>query len=185
MAYDWLQTLGISANHILVAGDSAGGNLTLALLVALRDAGKPLPAGAVALSPVTDLAFTGEAIQSRLHLDPILSQGGGSAVIQDYIGNHDPHEPLISPLYADLQDLPPILIHVGDHEILLDDAVRFGEKAVAAGVDTQVVVWPEMFHVFPIFVPFIPEASQAVSQIAEYIHRKLGENLTTEGKLTN
>lgn len=175
-AYDWLQANGITADKILVAGDSAGGNLALALLVALRDAGKSLPAGAVALSPATDLAFTGESIHNRLHLDPILSHSGTYTIIQDYIGDHDPHEPLVSPLYAELQALPPILIHVGDHEILLDDAVRFGERAVAAGVDAQIVVWPEMFHVFQIFIPFLPEARQAVRQMAVFIRKTLHEN---------
>ena len=113
---------------------SPGGNLTLALLVALRDADKPLPAGAVALSPATDLAFTGASIKTRAHLDPILANIGSDRLIPDYITTNDPHHPYISPLYADLRGLPPLLIHVGDLETLLDDAVRFGERARAAGV---------------------------------------------------
>ncbi len=172
-AYEWLLQGGISANNILVAGDSAGGNLTLALLIALRDASKPLPAGAVALSPATDLAFTGKSVQTRLHLDPLFSGGGPTTIVQDYITNHDPHEPLISPLYGDLHGLPPLLIHVGDHEILLDDSIRFGENAVAAGVEATTVVWPKMFHVFQIFTPILPEARRAVEQIAEFIRVQL------------
>jgi monoterpene epsilon-lactone hydrolase len=177
-AYEWLLQSGILPHKIVVAGDSAGGNLTLALLVALRDADKPLPVCAVALSPATDLALTGESLKTRAHLDPILSNIGSKSIIPDYITAYDPHHPYISPLYADLRGLPPILIHVGDHEILLDDALRFGESACAAGVDAQVVVWPEMFHVFQIFVPLLPEARQAVAQIAAFIQSHLEPNLS-------
>jgi epsilon-lactone hydrolase len=175
-AYDWLLSNEIPADKIIVAGDSAGGNLTLALLVALRDAGKPLPAGAVALSPATDLAAIHESYHTRANLDPILSNLGSSTVLVDYITSHDPHDPYISPIYADLHGLPPMLIHVGDHEVLLDDSVIFGERARAAGVDARVVVWPEMFHVFQIFVPFVPEARQAVSQIAEFIKARMDDD---------
>ena len=175
-AYEWLLQDGISPDKIVVAGDSAGGNLTLALLIALREAGKPLPAGAVALSPATDLAYTGESMQTRAHLDPILPHLGPSSIIKDYITNHDPCDPLISPLYADLHGLPPILIHVGDHETLLDDAVRFGERACAAGVEAKTVVWPEMFHVFQIFTPLLPEARRAIDQIAIFIRSRLDDN---------
>jgi epsilon-lactone hydrolase len=172
-AYDWLRQNGFATDKMIIAGDSAGGNLTLALLVALRDSGKPLPAGAVALSPVTDLAFTGESVRTRLRKDPIFSGGGPTTVIQDYIARHDPHEPLISPLYADLHGLPPLLIHVGDYEILLDDAVRFGDKARTAGVDAKTVVWPEMFHVFQICAPVLPEANHAIQQIGAFIQSRL------------
>jgi monoterpene epsilon-lactone hydrolase len=177
-SYVWLLDRGVPPQNIIVAGDSAGGNLTLALLVALRDADKPLPAGAVALSPATDLAFTGESVKTRAHLDPILSNLGTNTIIPDYITVYDPHHPYISPLYADLHGLPPLLIHVGDHETLLDDAVRFGECARAAGVDAHVVVWPEMFHVFHVFVPLLPEARQAVVQIGAFIRSRLESNLS-------
>lgn len=178
-AYEWLLNSGIPPQKIIVAGDSAGGNLTLALLVALRDADKPLPVGAVALSPATDLAFTGESLKTRAHLDPILSNLGSNSIIPDYIALYDPHHPYISPLYADLNGLPPILIHVGDYETLLDDAVRFGECARAAGVNAQVVIWPEMFHVFQIFVPLLPEARRSVTQIAAFIKSRLETNMST------
>jgi len=168
-AYDWLQQIGIPAGKIILAGDSAGGNLILALLVKLSIAGKPLPAGAVALSPATDLTFSADSVASRIKIDPIFANMKPNTTIQDYITNHDPHEPLISPLYADLHDLPPILIHVGENEILLDDAVRFGQKARAAGVQAQVVIWPGMFHVFQVYAPILPEARRAVLQIAEFI----------------
>ncbi len=172
-SYEWLLHTGINPQKIVVAGDSAGGNLTLALLVALRDTGTPLPAGAVALSPATDLSGSGESFITRQHLDPILSNLGSSTILTDYITDHNPRDPLISPLYADLHGLPPLLIHVGDHEVLLDDSVRFGERARAAGVDAKVVVWPEMFHVFQIFVPLLPEARKAVAQLASFIKSQM------------
>ncbi len=182
-AYEWLTNNGIPAEHIVIAGDSAGGNLALAMLVALREAGKPLPAGAVALSPATDLAFTGESVRTRLKVDPIFSKGSPPSIIQDYITSHDPRDPLISPLYADLHGLPPLLLHVGDHEILLDDTVRFGDKASAAGVQSNIVVWPEMFHVFQLFTPFLPEARRAVEQIADFIRSRLAGAPVGPGKM--
>ena len=174
-AYEWLQEAGIPAERIVVVGDSAGGNLTLALLVALQQAGRPLPAGAVAISPATDLVMTGESLVSRRASDPFFANIGMNTIISDYLGGNDPHNPLISPLYADLSGLPPLLIHVGTDEILLDDAVRFGERAQAAGVSAQTVVWPGMFHVFQMFSPFLPEARQAVEQITSFIRERVGE----------
>lgn len=179
-AYEWLLHSGISPHQIIVAGDSAGGNLTLALLVALRDAGKPLPAGAVALSPATDLANTGESYTTRRRLDPYFANMGPSTIIPDYITDHDPHHPLISPLYADLRGLPPLLIHVGDHEILLDDAVRFGECAAAAGVEVTTVVWPGMFHVFNMFEPWLPEAHRANAEVVGFIKSRLANKRAEE-----
>jgi monoterpene epsilon-lactone hydrolase len=172
-AYEWLLQGGIAADQIVVAGDSAGGNLTLALLVRLRDAGRPLPAAAVALSPATDLTGSGESHRTRAHLDPFFVKMGVNAIIPDYVNGQDPRNPLISPLYADLRGLPPLLLHVGEHETLLDDSVRFGERAAAAGVEVKTVVWPQMFHVFQIFAPLLPEASQAVAQIAGFISARL------------
>ena len=179
-AYEWLLRRsslrgGIAPDKIIVAVDSAGGNLTLALLIALRDAGKPLPAGAVAISPATDLTFTGESYTARAHLDPFFADLGSDATVmlQGYTAGHDPRDPLISPLYADLHGLPPLLLHVGDHEALFDGVVGFGERAAAAGVDVQTVVWPGMFHVFHIFAAVLPEARQANAQIAAFIRSRL------------
>lgn len=172
-AYTWLLESGISADKIIVAGDSAGGNLTLALLVRLRDEGKPLPAGAVAISPATDLAATGDSYRTRKALDPFFYKTGVSHAVLDYITTHDPRHPYLSPLYADLQGLPPLLIHVGDHEILLDDALGFGERARQAGVPVQTVVWPGMFHVFHMWGDLLPEAKRANSQVAEWVRGRL------------
>lgn len=174
-AYHWLLRSGISPAKIIVVGDSAGGNLALAMLVALRAAGDPLPAGAVALSPVTDLTFSSESMKSHRHLDPFFGEAGSLNVVKDYLDGQDPRQPLISPLYADLSHLPPLLIHVGDHEVLLDDSLRFGEAAKRAGVAVEVVVWQGMFHVFQVFAPILPEAKQALKQIGEFIRARLEE----------
>ena len=121
-AYRWLLSHGAAPHQVVIAGDSAGGNLTLSTLLALRDAGEPLPAAAVCISPATDLACTGESFLTRK--DPLLSTRFVNTMIPHYIGDQDPRQPLISPHYARLDGLPPLLIHVGDDEILLSDSVR-------------------------------------------------------------
>jgi len=168
-AYHWLLQNGISPRKTVVAGDSAGGNLALVLMLALRDAGGPLPAAAVGISPVTDLAGTGESLRTKAGVDPILSAPVPVDIITSYVGEHDPRQPLISPLYADLRGLPPILLHVGEDEKLLDDSTRLAERASAAGVDATVVVWPHMWHVFQAFAPFLPEARKSIGQIGNYV----------------
>lgn len=172
-AYEWLLARGTEPGQIVVAGDSAGGNLALAMLLRLRDAGSPMPAGAVVLSPVTDLRGGGTSYRTRKALDPYFADADPGMFVAAYVGGHDPREPYLSPLDGDLDGLPPMLIHVGDHEILLDDAVRFGEKARAAGVEAQTVVWPGMMHDFHIFAPFLPEARRAIREIAAFIRSQL------------
>jgi epsilon-lactone hydrolase len=167
-AFRWLVERGVPPRRIVVAGDSAGGNLALVLLLALREAGDPLPAAAVCLSPVTDLAWTGESIRSKAEIDPIFP-GGSSLSLSAYIGAQDPRQPLISPLYADLSGLPPILLHVGEDEILLDDSVRLAGRVRDAGGQATVVVWPHMWHVFQVFAPFLPEARRSIETIGKYI----------------
>lgn len=173
-AYEWLLSGGTEPERVVVAGDSAGGNLALAMLLRLRDAGLPMPAGAVVLSPVTDLAGGGTSHRTRRALDPYFAKADLGIHVAAYLGGHDPREPYVSPLGADLHGLPPLLIHVGDHEVLLDDAVRFGEKARAAGIEAQTVVWPGMMHVFHVFAPFLPEARRANREIAAFIQSRLG-----------
>lgn len=168
-AYEWLLERGVEPRRIVVAGDSAGGNLALALMLRLRDAGSPLPGGVVLLSPVTDLEMSGDSHASRQALDPVFSGADLGSFITAYAGTHDRREPYLSPLLADLHGLPPLLIHVGDQEILLDDAVRLGEHARAAGVEERTVVWPGMMHVFQTFAPWLPEARQANREIAAFI----------------
>jgi acetyl esterase/lipase len=171
-AYHWLLTQGIDPSQIIIAGDSAGGGLTLGLLVNLRDAGMQLPAGGVCISPWTDLALTGASIQSKTKVDPILDSDSLQMYARYYAGENELTSPLISPLYANLEGLPPLLIQVGADEILLDDATRLSEKARSAGVDVTVEIWDEMFHVFHL-IPFLPETKKAVGGIAEFVSQNL------------
>lgn len=172
-AYSWLLAGGTEPRRIVVAGDSAGGNLALALLLRLRDAGAPLPAGAVLLSPATDLGLAGASHRTRRALDPYFAKADLSAVIASYAGTRDLGEPYLSPLFADLRGLPPMLIHVGDHEVLLDDAVRLGEQARIAGVDARTVVWPGMMHVFQNLAPLLPEARRANREIGTFVRSRV------------
>lgn len=171
-AYRWLLTEGFSPSNIVIAGNSAGGGLCLAMLLALRDQGKPLPAAAVALSPMTDLKLTGESHRTRARL--CISPPGMSEVCsQYYAGGNDPGLPLISPLYGDLHGLPPLFISVGDYETILDDSTRFAEKAQAAGVAVTLRVGEAMVHCYPLLAPLFPEATQALDEISDFIKRLL------------
>jgi acetyl esterase/lipase len=172
-AFEYLVEQGIRPEKIVVAGDSAGGNLTLALLLARRDRGLPLPGAVVGISPATDLTRSNPSQQTRARVDPFFGGQELRFVVQQYAVDHPLEHILISPIQAELNGLPPLLLHVGDHEVLLDDAVLFAEKATAAGVDVQLKVWPEMFHVFQIFDPLLPEARRANREIAEFVERQL------------
>jgi acetyl esterase/lipase len=171
--YEWLLANGVEPARIVVAGDSAGGNLALALLLRLRDAETPLPAGAVLLSPVTDLGLGGASHVTRRPVDPFFAKADLRAFIASYAATHDLRDPYLSPLHADLRGLPPLLVHVGDHEVLLDDAVRLGELARAAGVEARTVVWPEMTHVFQAQTLLLPEARRANAEIGAFIRSRL------------
>jgi hypothetical protein len=155
------------------ASSSPGIPLALVLLLALRPAGDPLPAAAVCLSPATDLAWTGESFQTKVKIDPVFPQGSSSPlsarIESGYIGSEAPRNPLISPLYGDWHGMPPILLQVGEDEILLDDSRRLADRVRAAGGQATIVVWPHMWHVFQVFAPFLPEANQSIQQIGEFI----------------
>jgi monoterpene epsilon-lactone hydrolase len=164
----------VPAHNVVVVGDSAGGGLTLATLVALRDAGVPLPAAAVVLSPFTDMTFTGESVAGRADVDPWLSPPLLEPVTRHYVGEHDRRDPRLSPLFADLRGLPPLLIHVGDQEILLSDSTRLSERAREAGVAVELEVWPELWHVFHLFAPALPDAAAALAKIGAFVRGRLG-----------
>ena len=162
---------GIRPEHIVIAGDSAGANLTLAVLLTLRDAGEPLPAAAVCISPMTDLTFTGKTYHTQK--DSLLTGEFARSMSRHYVGNQDVCNPLISPHYGDLTGLPPLLIHAGKDEILLNDAERLAHDARHAGVDVTLTVWPKMWHVWHILVPYLPEATQATNEIGRFVHRHI------------
>lgn len=172
-AYRWLLEQGFAPERIVIAGDSAGGNLTLATLLALRQQGEPLPAAAVCISPATDFTASGASRKTRAALDPILSLPFTESVRRYYAGDADLRDPLLSPLFGDLHGLPPILIHVGDHEILLSDAEMFTERARAAGVDMTLHIWPHMWHVFHLFTTALPEARLAFTEIGAFVRQHM------------
>ncbi len=173
-AYRWLLAEGVSPSHIVFVGDSAGGGLGLATLIALRDQGVPLPAAAVALSPWTDLKCTGESLRTKAQVDPLTWAESWTVFSKYYVGDNDPGNPWISPLYGDLHGLPPMLIYVGEHEVLLDDSTRFAEKAKNAGVDVALRVGKGMVHCFPALAPVFPEAKQAMDEILSFIKTHIG-----------
>jgi acetyl esterase/lipase len=174
-AYRWLLAQGLASDRIVVSGDSAGGGLTMAMLVALRDSGDPLPAAGIPISPWVDLEAGGESIRTRDGVDPMVSGASLRTISAMYLGDDgDPHDPLAAPLHADLSGLPPLLIHVGDHEVLLDDSTRLAANAEAANVDVTLEVWPEMVHVWHASAGFVPEADQAVARIAEFARPLVG-----------
>jgi acetyl esterase/lipase len=167
-AWRGLLARGYAAARIGVAGDSAGGGLAVALLVALRDAKADLPAAAVLFSPWTDLAGTGESIKTNAGRDAMFHAPGTGAGAAFYLGDTPATTPLASPLYADLRGLPPLLIHAGDREILRDDSTRLAAKARAAGVSVEEKIWPVVPHVWQL-ASFVPEARQSIARAAAFL----------------
>jgi epsilon-lactone hydrolase len=172
-AYRALLEEGMDPARLAVVGDSAGGGLTVAMLLALRDAGDPLPAAAVPISPLFDLEATGESMRTRVDVDPMVTPDSLSQMARLFVGEHgDLADPLASPLRADVAGLPPLLIQVGDAEVLLDDSIRMAARIEAAGGDVTLEVWPEMVHVWHASAGFVPESDQAIARIAEYLSER-------------
>jgi len=174
-AYTWLLDQGFPARSIAIGGDSAGGGLTAATLVRLRDTpAMPLPAAAFMLSPWADLAGTGESVRTRAALDPMIG-GDLAAFGRYYVGpDGDPQHPLISPIHADMRGLPPLLIQVGTREVLHDDAIRLAERVRAGQGKVELEVWDDMIHVFQVFPSLLPEARRAIRRIGEFLRAELG-----------
>jgi acetyl esterase/lipase len=166
-AYRWLLAEeGVPPEGVVVTGASAGGNLVVTTLLALRDAGDPLPAGAVSVGPAFD--FEGEGTFYTQD-DPMADAGFVMRQLAAYRGNADPHTPLLSPLHADLRGLPPLLIQVGGDEMLRSGAERLAARAEQAGVQVSLRVWPGMWHFWHLFVPGLPEARQAMEEIRDFV----------------
>jgi len=172
-AYRWLIEQGFLSSRIIIVGLSAGGGLALSALVSLRDAGIALPAGAVLISPWSDLAGTGASVITRAEADPWLTDEMNRYHAALYANGKDLRHPLISPLNADYRGLPPLLIHVGSDEIMLDDSVRVAERAKEAGVDVTLEVWEGMWHVWHAFASRLAEGRQAIEQIGQFVRRTL------------
>jgi epsilon-lactone hydrolase len=167
--YGWLLQQGFKPEHLAIGGDSSGGNLAAVTLLALRDAGVPLPAAAILLSPWTDLTLSGESVTTRAEVDPMIKLGEAGEHIGYYVGNHDPASPLISPVFADLHGLPPLLIHVGSDEVLLDDSVRLADRAQAAGTAVELKVWEGMWHVFQALATMLPEGRASINELGTFM----------------
>lgn len=174
LAYTWLiENAGYRPEDILIAGDSAGGGLTLATLMTLRDIDLPLPMAAITLCPWTDLAGTGRSVRTKAQSDPLLPACKVRSWGKQYAGEVGVKHPMVSPLYGDLRGLPPILIHVGTEEIVLDDATRIAEKARTAGSPVTLEVWHGMPHVWHITWQVMPEARRAIRKIAKFVEAQI------------
>ena len=175
-AYRWLLSAGLEPGRIVIVGDSAGGGQAIATLVALRDAGEPLPAAAVPVSPWVDLEGLGESMTTKAAVDPFVQPGRRriEAMARMYVGDGDIRAPLAAPLYADLHGLPPLLVMVGSSETLLDDSTRIAERARVAGVDVTLEIWDDMVHVWTLFAPILSEGQQAIDRIGEFIRQHVG-----------
>jgi len=171
-AYRYLLDQGHPPEKIVIMGDSAGGNLTLTTLLAARQAGLPLPAAGVCLSPATDFAERGESFRTNLHKDAILSVNFVDFASLAYLAGHDKRDPLVSPVYADLHGLPPLLIQAGGDELLLSDVQKFAGLASQAGVRVTLRVYPGMWHVWQGFCHYLPEARSAISEIGRFVQEQ-------------
>ena len=173
-AYHWLLKQGISPQCMVLGGDSAGGGLAAAALLKMREEGAPLAAGWFCLSPWVDLAQSGESYVTRAGEDPSITAPYLDHAAALYLNGEDARTPLASPLYANLSGLPPLLIQVGTAEVLLDDSTRLAERAKAAGVEVELETWEGMTHVWHNNGPHLPEAAEAVENIARFINKVVG-----------
>ncbi len=172
-AYRFLREQGVAPGQLAVAGDSAGGGLTIATLLALREAGEPLPACGVCISPWVDLTQGGESMETKAEEDPLVGREVLQQMADAYVADGDPRAPTASPCFADLAGLPPLLIQVGTAETLLDDARSLADRAKTSGVDVVLEEWDQMIHVWHAFALLLPEAKQAIDRIGEYLKEKL------------
>jgi monoterpene epsilon-lactone hydrolase len=171
--YRWLLSTSADPARLVIAGDSAGGGLTVATLVALRDAGDPLPAAAVCLSPWVDMEGLGGSMTSKAEADPMVQRDDLLEGAQAYLGGADPPPPHAAPLHPALKRRPPLLIHVGTAETLLDDSTRLAERAKTAGVDVTLEPWEDMIHVWHYMAAMLPEGQQAIDRIGDFIREHM------------
>jgi acetyl esterase/lipase len=173
-AWRFLRRQDIAANHITVGGDSAGGNLALALIQRLRAAGEPLPGCAWLISPWTDLTMSGATLASKDAVDPLIQKAYLEELAEAYLSNGiDRKDPLISPLFADLSGFPPMLIQVGSAETLLDDATRLAASAGATDVRVTLEIWPQMIHAWPVWNAGLEEGRQALESAGKFIRAQI------------
>lgn len=170
--YRWLLGQGVQPERLAVAGDSAGGGLTIATLVAAGAAGLPMPAAALCISPWADLELIAPSVTTKADVDPMITVSTLKEEADWYLAGADARTPLASPIYADLTGLPPLLIHVGGREVLLDDSTRLAERAKECGVDVTLEVWDDMIHVWHVFATLCPEADDGIRAAAEFLRAR-------------
>lgn len=168
-ALRWLLGQGFEPSQMAIAGDSAGGGLTIATLLSARDQGVPLPGAAICISPWADLTCSNGSFQTRAAADPMVMSPGINHMADLYLQGTSPTHPLASPNYADLHGLPPLLVQVGTEEVLLDDAITLDAQARAAGVDSSLEVWDDMIHVWHAFHPMLPEGKQGIERVGAFL----------------
>lgn len=171
--YQWLLVTGVKPSRIAVIGDSAGGGLTLSLLQSLRDKKIPLPACAVCISAWADLTLKGKAFEERKKGDHLFKRHILHDCAYNYLQGKDPSDPLISPVFGNFSNLPPILFQVGGEEVLLNDSVTAVNRAKAAGTQAELQIWPGMAHDFPLWAKVLPDARKAIHQIGEFVQRNI------------
>ncbi|MBB3931302.1 acetyl esterase/lipase [Kaistia hirudinis] len=174
-AWRFLRDQGYAPGSIAIGGDSAGGNLTLALMLRLRAMGEALPAAAWLVSPWLDLRMTGKTLDSKAAIDPLISRDYLTGLAAAFLAGHDPGDPVVSPLYADLAGLPPVLIQVGSSETLLDDAVRGAAALGAAEVRTTLEIWPRMIHAWMLWSERLTAGRAASDHAARWLRAAFGE----------
>jgi len=183
-AYRWLLAQDIPARKVVIAGDSAGGGLTVSAATALRDGSSQLPGGLVCLSPWTDLTLSGESMTACAKSDPLIGRASSAFHAGLYLGQQDPASPLASPVFADLHGLPPMLIQVGEYETLRSDAERLAANARQAEVPARLEVWEGMWHVWQMFAGLMPEAQRAIQVAGKFIQERMeaAQEVSTAGK---
>ncbi|MDX1497283.1 MAG: alpha/beta hydrolase [Salinisphaeraceae bacterium] len=168
-AYQWLLDNGFSANDIFIAGDSAGGGLALLMALALRERNMPQPAGLILLSPWVDLSQSCDSIQRNASIDPMINPAWGAWAARLYAPGYDLKDPAVSPLFAELKELPNMLIQVGTDEVMLDEAIAFADKAKAAGVNVDIQIEEGMWHDFQLHTTLLKESMDAIGRMADFI----------------
>ncbi|MFW9989133.1 MAG: alpha/beta hydrolase [Candidatus Odinarchaeota archaeon] len=172
--YQWLIfSEGIKPEKVIIAGESAGGGLTISTLLKLKKEKFNLPAAGICLSPYIDLAVTGESVNIKADIDPQVTKEDLLFCASQYLGDENPKNPYASPLYADLQGLPPIFIQVGSSEVLLDDSIRLADHAKSSSIEVSLEIWDDMIHMFQLYAYRIPEGQEAINKIGMFIQRIL------------
>jgi len=175
LAYGWLLSQGYAPNDIILAGDSAGGGLALSMLLALREAQAAMPRAAVLMAPWTDLTCSSPSYEEKRALDPIITKENLAEAGLWYAGRRDPRDPMASPMFADLSGLPPMLVHAGGAETMVDDSRIFVQRAKEAGVNVDYKEWEDLWHVFHSATPQVPEAAQAMAEIGDFVARQFSK----------